>query len=103
MLRRPGLFRRECKKFAAWMASHSSGPRFWTVVSGGQKTRDLTGPDILTLIVPLMMKTSITEEQAWNMSLGRAQWITAEISELEGSERRFMFDSDFEEQEASDA
>ena len=99
----PALFRRECRKFASWMAMHSSGPRFWDVVSGGQKSRDLTGPDILTLITPMMMKTTLTESEAWNMSLGRAQWINAEICEMEGSERRFLYDSDLEDEEESDA
>lgn len=98
MTRNPAIFRRECVKFSAWMKSNSSGPRFWSVVSGGQKSRDLTGPDILTLITPLIMKTTLTETEAWNMSLGRAQWIAAEIAELEGSERRFLFDEDLEEE-----
>lgn len=85
------------------MAAHSSGPQFWTVVSGGQKCRDLTGPDVLTLLVPLMMKTNISEKDAWNMSLGRAQWMNAEIAELEGSERRFLFECDLVDTEADDA
>lgn len=98
------LFRREAVKFSAWMSAHSSGPRFWEVISGGGKTRDLTGPDILTLIVPLMMKAHLSESEAWNMSLGRAQWLSAEIQEIEGSERRFLFDDDLiEPEEFNDA
>lgn len=93
------LFKREAVKFARWMAEHSSGPRFWQIVSGGASTRELTGPEILTLVVPLIMKTSLTETEVWNMSLGRAQWINAEIQELEGSDRRFLFDKDLTEDE----
>lgn len=103
MDRNPKLFKREIVKFSRWMSSHSSGPRFWEVISGGQKTRDLTGPDILTLIVQLIMKTTLTESDAWNMSLGRAQWMIAEIHEIEGSERRFLYDDDLTEEGNADA
>ena len=103
MNRNPALFKREMVKFSAWMSSHSSGPRFWEVISGGPKTRDLTGPDIMTLIVPIIMKTNITESDAWNMSLGRLQWINAEIQEIEGSDRRFLYDGDLTEEGNADA
>jgi len=103
MMRSPKLFERECKKFAAWMAAQASGPKFWEVISGGQKTRDLTGPDILTLVTSLMMKTSISESEAWDMPLGRAKWLNAEINELEGSERRFLYQGELMEEEAADA
>ena len=98
MDRNPHLFRREIVKFSAWMASHSSGPQFWEITSGGPSTRDLTGPDILTLIVPVMMKTGMCEVDVWNMSIGRLQWLSAEISEIEGSTRRFLFDDDLTEE-----
>jgi hypothetical protein len=108
MTRNPALFRREAVKFSKWMGEHSSGPKFWEVVSGGPKTRDLTGPDILTLVVPILMKTSITESEAWNMSLGRLQWIAAEVAEIEGSTLKFYYDDQFPmdeepEQEVADA
>lgn len=95
----PGLFREEAIKFSRWMTEHSSGPRFWEIIQGGPATRDLTGPDILTLVVPLLMKTSMTEAEIWNMSLGRAQWINAEIQEIEGSERKFFFEDGATEDE----
>jgi len=103
MTRKPALFRREMVKFSRWMTEHSSGPRFWEVISGGQQTRDLTGPDIMTLIVPIIMRTSITEAEIWNMSLGKAQWINAEIQEIEGSQRRFYYEDELAEMEESDA
>lgn len=99
MTRDPAMFRREVMRFARWMSDHSCGPRFWQVVSGGPETRDLTGPDILTLIVPMMMRTSMSESEVWNMSLGRAQWISAEIQEIDGSQRRFLYDGDLTEPE----
>jgi hypothetical protein len=95
MMRNASLFRREAVKFSKWMGEHSSGPKFWEVVSGGPKTRDLTGPDVLTLVIPVLMKTSITESEAWNMSLGRLQWISAEISEIEGSTLKFYYEDQF--------
>jgi hypothetical protein len=98
MERNADLFKREAVKFSLWLSNHSSGPRFWEIVSGGPKTRDLTGPDILTLVVPLLMKTGMNEDQVWNMSLGRAQWINAEIQEIDGSDRRFLFDDDLTEE-----
>lgn len=94
MDRNPALFKREAIKFSQWMAAHSSGPKFWEIVSGGPATRELTGPDILTLVIPVFMKTGMTENNIWNMSLGRLQWISAEISEIEGSTLRFYFDED---------
>lgn len=104
MMRNPALFRREMGKFVKWMAAHSSGPKFWEVIEGGSKTRDLTGPDILTLIVPLMMKAHLSESEVWNMSLGRAQWMSAEIQEMEGADRKFFYEGQFEaEEEESDA
>lgn len=103
MERSPKLFRREAVAFARWMTNHSSGPRFWEVVSGGPKTRELTGPDILTLVVPLIMKTGMTEAEVWNMSFGRAQWLSAEIQEIEGSGRRFLYDDDLTEEFPDDA
>lgn len=102
MTRNPALFHREALKFSRWLTAHSSGPRFWEIVSGGPKTRDLTGPDVLTLIIPLIMKANIPESDAWNMSLGRAQWMNAEIQEIEGSDRRFLFDDDLTETEGED-
>ena len=98
MHRDPGLFKREAIKFSQWMASHSSGPRFWEVIVGGPRTRELTGPDVLTLIIPVMMKTRISESEAWNMSLGRLQWMSAEISEIEGSTLRFLYEEDLAEE-----
>ncbi len=69
--------------------------------------RELTGPDILTLVVPVIMKTGMTEKDVWNMSLGRLQWISAEISEIEGSTLRFLDENDltddFDEEEEEDA
>lgn len=97
MERNPKLFKREAVKFSKWMASHSSGPRFWQIVSGGPATRQLTGPDILTLVIPVLMKTGMTEKDIWNMSLGRLQWMSAEISEIEGSTLRFLYDEDLED------
>ena len=103
MNRNPDLFKREMIKFSAWMSAHSIGPRFWEIVTGGPRTRDLSGPDIMTLIVPIIMKTNIAEADAWNMSLGRLQWINAEIQEIEGSDRRFLYDDDLTETEAGNA
>jgi hypothetical protein len=98
MERSDALFRREAVKFSKWISAHSSGPKFWDVISGGGRTRELTGPDVLTLVVPLMTKAHMSECDVWNMSLGRAQWLNAEIQELEGSERRFLFDQDLIEE-----
>ena len=103
MDRNPALFKREIIKFSRWMTSHSSGPRFWEIVSGGPATRELTGPDVLTLVVPVIMKTGMTEKEIWNMSLGRLQWLSAEISEIEGSTLRFLFDQDLTEEFPEDA
>lgn len=103
MDRNPQLFKREIVKFSRWMTSHSSGPRFWEITSGGPCTRELTGPNILTLIVPVIMKTGMSEETVWNMSLGRLQWLSAEISEIEGSTMRFLFDDDLTEDIPDDA
>lgn len=97
MTRNPKLFRKQAGRFSLWLESHSSSPRFWEIVSGGPKTRDFTGPQILTLIVPLFMKTSMSEEYVWNMSIGRVQWLNSVIQEIEGSDRRFLFDSDLTE------
>ena len=57
----------------------------------------------MTLIVPILMKTNMAEADAWNMSLGRLQWINAEIQEIEGSDRRFLYEDDLTETEASNA
>lgn len=107
MDRNPRLFKREALAFAAWMGSHSSGPRFWEITSGGPAMRELTGPDVLTLVVPVIMKTGMTEKDVWNMSLGRLQWMSAEISEIEGSTLRFLDENDltddFEEEEEDNA
>lgn len=97
MDRNPALFKREIVKFSLWMTSHSSGPRFWEIVSGGPATRELTGPDVLTLVIPVIMKTGMTEKDVLNMSLGRLQWMSAEISEIEGSTLRFLFDGDLQD------
>lgn len=97
------LFRRECEKLAGWISSHSSGPQFWTVIEGGQATRDLTGPEVLTLIIPVMMQIRISEAEAWDMSLGRLQWLHAEIQEVEGSTRRFLYEQDLEDDTGKEA
>lgn len=99
MDRNTALFERATRAFAAWMAAHSSGPRFWKIISGGPSMRELTGPDILTLVVPVIMKTGISENDVWNMSLGRLQWMSAEISEIEGSTLKFLFDDDLSDDE----
>ncbi len=97
MDRNKSLFKRELVKFSKWMSCGSSGPRFWEIIMGGQNTRDLTGPQVLTLIVPLMMKTGMSETEVMNMGLGRAQWVSAEVAEIEGSDRRFLFDQDLQD------
>ena len=96
MTRNPLLFRRECEKFAQWIEAHSTAPKFWTVISGGQNTRQLTGPNILILVANAIRRSTITLDQAWTMSLGQLQWIGAELDELEGSDRRFLFDGELE-------
>lgn len=102
MERNPALFKREALAFSAWMGNHSNGPRFWEIVSGGPATRELTGPDVLTLVVPVIMKTGMSETDVWNMSLGRLQWMSAEISEIEGSTLRFLFDQDLEDDKSEE-
>lgn len=103
MDRKPGLFRRECEAFSRWVAEHSNTPRFWTVISGGEKTRDLTGPDILTLVVPVMMRMGLSEDAVWNMSYGRLHWYHAEVQEIEGSSRRFLWEDDLEDEPGKEA
>ena len=89
----------ECEKMAAFMGDHMTGPKFWEITSGGQKTRQLTAPDIQILICDLMMRAHMSEDQAWNMSFARAKWISATISELDGSDRKFAYDDELKDPE----
>lgn len=99
LCRNKRAFRAHCEKFGAFMEAHASTPKFWNVISGGQKTRDLTGPNILILIACIVKRSSITLSEAWNMSFGQAQWISAEFDELDGSERRFLDENELKETE----
>lgn len=86
----PELFQTECERFADLISAHSSHPKFWEVITGGQETRPLTGPRILIVVCNVIRRCNISLDQAWNMSFGQLQWINAEMDELEGSERRFL-------------
>ena len=99
LTRNPAYFRRACEKLADFMGDHMTGPKFWEITSGGQKTRQLTAPDIQILICDLMMRAHMSEDQAWNMSFARAKWISATISELDGSDRKFAYDDELKDPE----
>jgi hypothetical protein len=90
-------FRRSCETIAAFIGDHMAGPRFWETVHGGQKTRQLTAPDIMISICDLMMRGRIPEADAWNMSFARAKWISATMAELEGAERRFLYEDELKD------
>lgn len=95
--RDPVMFRRQCKALALLIESHTSYPKFWDVVHGKNDTRELTAPDIMLVVAALMHKSHVPEADAWNMSLGRAQWLNAVVAEIEGSERRFLDENDLKE------
>ena len=58
-----------------------------------------SGPRCLGLVCSLMTRGGMTEDAAWNCSLGRAMWLDAQFAQLHGIDLRFLDDEDLDDSE----
>lgn len=80
------------RAFLRWQGEHSSLPQFWKDATPGKKPgKPITAPSMLTLVVSLVSR-GIPERDAWEMSLGRAMWLSAAMAEREGAEVKFAYE-----------
>lgn len=71
--------------FARYVEMHTAQPVVRRRSPNGKLGKPLTAPGCLALVTGLMIR-GIPEAEAWEMSLGRAAWIDAAMSEREGAD-----------------
>ena len=84
LTRNPDLFRKQVEYFYQWMHLHSQRPVYWRK-SDGSIGNGPSGPRCLFLVGSLMRKASISKSDAWNTSLGEAQWMDICFAQLDGA------------------
>lgn len=84
LIRNPEIFREQAKIFHEWMRLHSQRPIYWRKSEGGYSSGP-TGPRCLFLIGSLMRRGGLSQSEAWNTSLGEAQWIDICFSQIDGA------------------
>lgn len=93
-------FRKEAEVFYEWMALQSSPPKFYrSGATGGMVKGVESGPRCLGLVCSLMNRGGLSEDDAWNCSLGRAMWMDAQFAQLNGVDLRFLDDDDLDDSE----
>lgn len=95
MERRPRLFRHHVSLFDAYYRDYTSFPEFWEDEDGC--ARSLTAPAALSKAAFLISETSITEDRAWSMPLGRVDYTISAIIERRTGDLRFLQEGDDEE------
>jgi len=79
----------ECINFSAYISCHQQGPEFWEFKDKGWTPA--SSPDELSTVA-LLIKNNIEHGEAWNMSIGYANWLSAVILEQAGNPRVFVND-----------
>lgn len=77
--------------FNGYVQMHTSKPRFWKDELGSSK--ELTAPSILSLAASLV-SSGLSQQETWEMSIGKAVWLDAAIVERNGAELRFLYEQD---------
>lgn len=95
MVRNPELFKREAKRFYAWLEGSAAAPNYWQRrSSGGEQTvysSEYT-PQSLALVCSLMARAGLSRADAWNTPIGEARWLDAQLARLEGVDLHFLPD-----------
>jgi len=77
----------ECLNFSSYIASHQYCPELMELTDSST-WRKATSPGELSTVT-LLTKNNIPHNQAWNMSIGYANWLSAVILEQAGNPRMF--------------
>jgi hypothetical protein len=81
----------ECINFSSYIGANQQVPQFWEFKGKGWKPSSC--PEELSTIT-LLIKNNIDHSEAWNMSIGYANWLSAVILEQAGNPRVFIDDDE---------
>ena len=97
--KQPYKFKQQGLLFYKWINTQSIGPKFWRLPSNVTTTNKKldNGPRCLAIACSLMNRAGFSCADAWNTSLGQAQWMEAQMAKLEGAEINFMSENDIQE------
>lgn len=84
MRRSRPLFERETRRFFEWMGKHHSSPICW-IKSDGASHAGGEGPEILMMVSALIVRGGLSRDEAWNLSVGEARWMSAAFAKLTGA------------------
>jgi hypothetical protein len=87
------------EKLAVYISDHFTAPEFWENDKSGSNKGG--PPDQLSAIIPLLMM-GFTEEQAWNMPIGKALWYGAAYASWQGADLDFITEEEKEMRENAD-
>ena len=80
-------------KFGNYLKENTSSPEFWERTDGDYKP--FTAPACLSS-VGLLISKGFSEEEAWNMPIGKSKWYEATFSERSGGDLKFCYEGDKE-------
>jgi hypothetical protein len=90
----------EAKRFTNYVEDYLAFPEFWDKEDEGAKSGG-GAPDTLTMAVQLM-ELGFSEEDTWNMALGKMYWYGAATALLKGADLDFVTEEELEMQRNKD-
>jgi hypothetical protein len=91
--RYPDLFRAHCERLAMWIKEQASRPDIIHLRDGSTRQDATEGPRILSLVCSLVYTTRMPMAEAWDMPMGAAMWMDAEMSRMQGARIVYMDDA----------
>jgi hypothetical protein len=88
------LFVSELEKFFKWTKLQTSPPKYYinkrsTSISGIDR-----GSRCLALVCSMMHRAGMSMAEAWELTLGQAAWMDAQLAQVTGVDLRFLDDED---------
>ena len=101
--RKPARLRAAVQAFMSYQDAHCSFPKFYSQESTKEDDEDrgdvptgnrLSAPFLLSRVCAVVMRTSVSQAEAWRMPLALPSWLIGTLDELEGSPVRFLDESE---------
>ena len=101
--RKPTRLRAAVQAFMDYQDAHCSFPKFYSQESTKEDDVDrgdvptgnrLSAPFLLSRVCAVVMRTSVSQAEAWQMPLALPSWMIGTLDELEGSPVRFLDESE---------
>ncbi len=76
------------KDFQTYFSESASAPKLWSSSSDGNisVTNNEKIPNTIVMVILMMAKLGFTEDEAWNMPLGKVAWYSTAFSFIEGGD-----------------